>query len=384
MNAKTGLKVVNDKGAILKWFALLGRLLLVVVGLVALVATIAWLSGMFEEKVAPSWTGRGVRKHSDQPTDIVHEIEKPVIEEAIGTLKASSRTVVSSKLLATIAEIRVKAGDQVEQGQELVTLDSKEYEARLDQAKRSLEATTANRKQAEKAFQRATTLQKQNAISRSEFDLAQRDLQVATANESEARQAIQESEAMLSYTSIKAAKSGRIVDRSAEPGDMARPGFPILVLYDATSLRLEAPVMEHLAVKLSVGDPLSVYVDALERDFEASIDEIVPQADAPSRSFLVKASLPKSEELYEGMFGRLRIPAGQRRHLCLATDAVIEVGQLEFVDVVLPDGDIERRLVKIGQLGMPGRQEVLSGVEAGERVVLQSEASGNEAQPDDK
>ncbi len=111
------------------------------VGLVVLVATIAWLSGMFEEKVEPGWTGRGVLQHTDQPTDVVHEIEKSVHRRSVGTLKASSRTVVSSKLLATIAEIRVTAGDQVEQGQELIRLDSKEYEARLDQAKRALEAS---------------------------------------------------------------------------------------------------------------------------------------------------------------------------------------------------------------------------------------------------
>jgi hypothetical protein len=52
-------------------------------------------------------------------------------------------------------------------------------------------------------------------------------------------------------------------------------------------------------------------------------------------------------------------------------DAVVRIGQLEFVDVVLPDGVIERRLIKTGQVGIPGRQEVLSGLEAGERVVLQ-------------
>jgi membrane fusion protein (multidrug efflux system) len=115
---------------------------------------------------------------------------------------------------------------------------------------------------------------------------------------------------------------------------------------------------------------LKVYVDALTREFDATIDEIVPQAEAPSRSFLVKASLPRSEDLYEGMFGRLLIPAGERRHLCLATDAVVRIGQLEFVDVVLPDGELERRLIRTGQVGIPGRQEVLSGVEAGERIVL--------------
>jgi len=259
----------------------------------------------------------------------------------------------------------------------LIQLDDKEYQSRLDQAKRSLDAAVANREQAEKQFLRIEALSKQSVTSQSDFDEASRDVQVTIADESRAKQAVLELETMLSYTTIKAAKKGRIVDRSAEPGDVATPGVPILTLYDATSLRLEAPVMEQLAVKLRIGDKLTVLVDALGREYTATVDEIVPQADAPSRSFLVKASLPKSEDLYEGMFGRLLIPAGERRHLCLNTSAVINVGQLDFVDVVLPDGNIERRLIKIGQLGMPGRQEVLSGVDAGERVLIQHEGAAD-------
>ncbi|WP_404308715.1 efflux RND transporter periplasmic adaptor subunit [Neorhodopirellula lusitana] len=353
-----------------KWMGGVTRVMTVVAGLAVLVVTIGWLSGVFEAKVQPGRTDQNVRRLTDQPTDVVHEIEKSTIEEAIGTLKASSRTVVSSKIMATIEDITVVAGDQVEKGQVLIRLDDQEYQSRLDQAKRALDAAIANRKQAEKQYARIETLNKQNAASRSEFDTASRDVQVTLADEARARQAVSESEVMLSYTTIKAAKSGRIVDRLAEPGDISQPGVPILVLYDATSLRLEAPVMEHLAVKLHPGDELKVFVDAHQREYNATVDEIVPQADAPSRSFLVKASLPKTDDLYEGMFGRLLIPAGERRHLCLNTDALIEVGQLEFVDVVLPDGNIERRLVKIGQLGIPGRQEVLSGVEAGERVLI--------------
>ena len=45
-------------------------------------------------------------------------------------------------------------------------------------------------------------------------------------------------------------KAGRIVDRTAEPGDTAQPGKPILTLYDSQSLRLDTPVLEQLAVKL--------------------------------------------------------------------------------------------------------------------------------------
>ncbi|KAA5541550.1 efflux RND transporter periplasmic adaptor subunit [Roseiconus nitratireducens] len=354
-----------------KRWASLTRLLTVSVGLAALVLTIAWLSGMFETKIQPGWSERGTRKLTTEPTTVVHEIDKDYIEEAIGTLKASSRTVVSAKILATIDQILVAAGDQVQQGQDLVRLESREFQARLDQAKRALQAATANREEAEKRYQRTETLAKQNAVSRTELDSAARDLQVAQAEEARSEQAVTEAEVLLSYTTITASKNGRIVDRLAEPGDVAQPGVPILVLYDPTSLRLEAPVMEQLALTLHPGDSLRVFIDALDQEFPATVDEIVPQADAPSRSFLVKASLPKSEQLYEGMFGRLLIPAGQRRHLCLETDAIVQIGQLEFVDVVLPDGTVERRLIKSGQLGMPGRQEVLSGVEPGERVILQ-------------
>lgn len=372
-------------GASHRFFSILFRVLLYGGGLVALILLIAWLSGMFEEKVASDWEQRGVQQHADEPTAEVHEVTKPYVEEAVGTLKASSRTIVAAKVLATIEKIYVKAGDQVNQGQPLIDLDAKEYQARLSQAKQGLAAATANRVDAEKEFERAETLKKKNVVTKSEYDRAMRELQVAQAEELRAKQQVTEAEILLSYTKIKAVKSGRIVDRLAEPGDIANPGSPLLVLYDATSLRLESPVMERLAVKLKPGDELKVYVDALNKTYEATIDEIVPQADAPSRSFLVKASLPRSEDLYEGMFGRLLIPAGTRKHLCLNMDAIDRIGQLEFVDVVRPDGTLERRYIKTGQVGIPGRQEVLSGLQAGDKVILKTKsAPAGENQHDDQ
>ncbi len=155
-----------------------------------------------------------------------------------------------------------------------------------------------------------------------------------------------------------------------------------MILYDATSLRLEAPVNESLAVQLKLGTEVTVSMDATGQKYQATIDEIVPQADAPSRSFLVKATMPATDGLYEGMFGRLEVPTETRRHLCLQTSAVIRIGQLEFVDVVTSDGTLERRLVRIGQLGMPGRQEVLSGLEAGETVILQSDTQAPPLSPE--
>lgn len=352
------------------------------VGLAGLAMVIAWISGVFVEKIAPGESAPVAQKLGDQATDIVHEIEKNYIEESVGTLKAASRSVISSKILATIQEISVSAGDFVKPGDLLVTLNTRELDSRLEQAGESLTAAQAAAREAELDFERNQRLRESNAISQREYDESNRNLQVASANERRAQQAVKEATVLLSYSKIVAPKAGRIVDRTAEPGDTAQPGAPILTLYDSQSLRLETPVLENLAVKLKVGQQLTVHVDSIDQEFAATIDEIVPQADAASRSFLVKASIPRSENLYEGMYGRLQIPAGSRRHLCLATDAIVRIGQLEFVDVVLDDDTLQRRLIKTGRLGMPGRIEVLSGLEAGETVVLasSSKSGGQESE----
>ena len=349
-----------------------------VVGLTVLIAIIAWLSGAFTENVAPGRTTPPAVALDDRPSDIVHEVTRQYIEEAVGTLKASSRTEVSARVLARINEVKVSAGDLVNAGDTLVVLDSKELQSHVEQAQQTLLSTTASRRQAQTEFDRAAELLQRKVGTQSEYDARKSQLDVATAEESRAIQAVEAAKIVLAYTTIVAPKAGRVVDRLAEPGDTARPGQPLLVIYDAASLRLEAPVLEKLAVKLKIGDQLDVQIDALDRQVAAVIDQIVPQADAPSRSFLVKATLPRADDLYEGMFGRLLIPAGERRHLCLATDAIQEIGQLQFVQVVRKDNTLERRMIRTGRLGMPGSVEVLSGLKVGERVVLIPAVSTNE------
>jgi len=342
----------------------------IVAGLVLLGGIVVWMLGIFGERIEPGRHEVQMPLLAGEPTDVVHEVTQEYIEEVVGTLKAATRTVVSAKVLATIEEITVAAGDEVSAGQTLVRLASDELTARLRQAEGTLDSAIASRTEADAAFQRATQLRERNVITQAEFDQRTAQANRARAEVERAEQAVNEAQVLLSFATIHAPTSGRVVDRLAEPGDTAIPGEPLLIVYDATSLRLEAPVSERLAVALKVGQTLGVHIDALDRDVEATVDEIVPQAEAPSRSFLVKAALPRADDLYEGMFGRLRIPGGTRRHLCLPTGALERVGQLEFVRVVRSDGSLERRLIKTGRLGRPDRIEVLSGLEEGDRVVL--------------
>ncbi len=346
--------------------------IMLVIGVVVMVVVIAWLAGMFYRKIPP-----GEAVAADQPKasadrlwDQVHKVRKVYYEEIVGTLKAASRTEIASRVLAPIEKIYVSAGQTVREGEKLIELDRRALETQLSQANARLVAAEADLKNAEADLRRLEPLVEKQAISRQELDKARTRREVALAQLQHAQQAEAEARVMLSYATITAPKAGMVVDTLAKEGDMARPGVPLLILYDPASLRLEVPVPEHLALQLKKGQTLSVRIDALQKEVESVVDEIVPQAELASRSFLVKVRLPRSEELFEGMSGRLLVPAGQRDHLCLNMDALYRIGQLEFVDVLRDDGVVERRFIKTGRIGMPGRIEVLSGLREGEKVLL--------------
>lgn len=350
---------------------LLLKVLPAVAGLVVLVLLMAYMAGAFNTDVqTPGRVESAGRKlPEDAVVAAVLPVEQPYFEEAIGSLKAADRTEISSRVMAGIKEITVRSGANVQEGDPLIQLDRRDLEAERSQAEANVVAAQAAVNRAESDFRRAEELLKSRTVSREEYDQAVEMLHVTQAKLKAAQDRLAQTEVMLTFTTIAAPKDGIIVERLAEPGDMARPGEPLLVLYAPKTLRLEVPIMENLAMNVKVGDRLRVRIDALEGEqFEGTVDEIVPQADFASRSFLVKLSLPPSDRLFEGMFGRVSIPAGSRRHLCLKEGAVETVGQLEFVDVVREDGSLERRFIKTGRRGMGGRVEVLAGLEAHDQV----------------
>jgi membrane fusion protein (multidrug efflux system) len=268
--------------------AVLKALVPVTLGMAVLVLVIAWLAGAFVKKIPAGETNVRRADLAAIPAygeTKIEPVEKEYFEEAIGTLKAASRTEIAARVLARIERIHVSAGDTVAEGDVLVELDRKDFEAQLSQAEASLEAAQAALAQAKDVFERAERLRQANpgAIAQQDFNQMNSNLLKARAEESRANQGVEEAKVRLSYTTIRAPKAGTIVDRLAEEGDLAQPGVLLLSLYDRTSLRLEVPVMENLAAKIEKGQKLTVQIDALNgRKIEGVVAEKVPQAQAAS------------------------------------------------------------------------------------------------------
>jgi RND family efflux transporter MFP subunit len=177
-----------------------------------------------------------------------------------------------------------------------------------------------------------------------------------------------EAETLLAYTRVTAPFDGVVTAKHADVGDLATPGRRLLAMENPASLRLEVDVPEALVGRVQLGDRLPVQVPAAEKSAQGVVSEISPTAAPGSRTFLVKLDLPDDPAFRVGQFGRAEIAIGESAALFVPASAVLQRGQMEMVFVVA-DGAARLRLVKTGR---PVAQdiELLSGVSAGEQVVV--------------
>lgn len=291
--------------------------------------------------------------------------QRVATEEVVGTVRPKLNSIIEAKVSGKIEKLLVVPGQNVKAGELLVQLDAREVQAQLDQA-------LALRQQAESDSKRATDLIQQKILSQSEYDNTQSKFRVADA-------AATQAETLLGYAKVTAPFDGVITRKFADVGDLAAPGKPLLEMEDARDLRLEADVPEAVINHLALGDKLVVRVSGVSNELEGAVSEIAPAADPNSRTFLVKLDLPPTSGLRAGQFGRAAMPVGETSALRVPASSVLQRGQMELVFVVV-NGHAHLRIVKTGKR-IADEVELVSGVDAGEQIVVDGAASLADGQP---
>jgi RND family efflux transporter MFP subunit len=317
--------------------------------------------------------------------------------EAVGTIRPRTETTVEAQITARIEEVLVRPGQMVSRGTLLVTLDGREARSRLERAKEGLVAASARREQAvqalaaaraalnkaEASYRRTKSYLQAGAATAQDMEGAESAFLQAQAGVRQAEDAVKEADAgirkaeklleeaqiAVGYTRILAHEEGQIAKRLAEPGDLAVPGRPLLVIQTRASLRLEALVREGHVQRVMPGAAVKGSIESINLVFDTTIEELVPSGDSATRTFLVKAPVPQDRRIFPGMFGRLLIPLDEKRVVTVPLKAVKRVGQLETLLVM--DGKTWRRvLVKTGRI-LDGRVEILTGLTGGELIAIE-------------
>lgn len=318
-----------------------------------------------------------------------------------GVVTARLSAAISSRLLAPVLEVRVRAGDRVRSGAPLIVLDGREMAANRDRATASITAAeesaaaadadvaaaqaqltlagATHRRIAGLAEKRSATAQELDQASASlaaaeaQVRSANARLAAARANQGVARAAGAAADTAVSYTQLVAPFDGVVTQRSVDPGSMATPGTPLLLIEDQRSFRLEVSLDESRARFVRAGQAVEMCLDDAASETSAScwstahVAEIA-RIDPTSHMFVAKIDVPASAPLRSGGFGRARFHGASRRALSIPADAVVRRGQLTFVFVADAGQTARLRAVSLGPT-LDGRTEVTAGIDDGALVV---------------
>jgi RND family efflux transporter MFP subunit len=324
---------------------------------------------------------------------------------ASGYVTARRRATVSSKITGKVVEVHVEEGMAVRAGQVLARLDDTTAqanlalaEAQLDAARRQVTESEVRLAEAERTLERRTQLLKESVIGKAEVDAAQAEVdsykaRIAVAKDQVvvADRAVALRRTELDDTIVRAPFGGVAISKDAQPGEMVSPisaggGFTrtgICTIVDMSSLEIEVDVNESYINRVRPGQAVTATLDAYpDWPIPAKVITTIPAADRQRATVLVRIGFDQLDpRILPDMgvkvaflkAGETAAPSPQPRPTLLVPRAAARAGSGGDVVFVVRDDRVERRAVKLGSAD-GDLVEVVAGLEAGERVVVEGPA----------
>jgi multidrug efflux system membrane fusion protein len=295
-----------------------------------------------------------------------------------GVVQAVRRTAIASQVTGAVVSLDVRAGDAVKAGQVLLRLDARAAEQVATAGAAQLQAARAAQDAAAKDFERQKQLFQMNYISQAALDRAEAQSKATQAQASAQLAAAGAARTQSAFYVLKAPYEGVVSDVAVVLGDMVVPGRPLLTVYDPRSLRVSVAVPQSAAARWAPGQATQVEVPGITAGRITPVKaQVLPTVDPATHTLELWLDMPGGlSGVTPGMFARAWLPvAGSTdARLFVPSRAVVRHAELSGVYVIGLDGHALLRQVRLG--GPRGDTvEVLAGVSAGERVVLDPQAA---------
>jgi RND family efflux transporter MFP subunit len=306
------------------------------------------------------------------PTRVVTVPLETVLEtpryDAPATVVARDAPSVAAEVSATVVEVPVIIGDQVEPGDLLVRLDCARFEVQRDIARAALARAAAQRRFARRQLQRTQDLRRKNSISEELLDQRETELAASETDVDSAEAALRQSEIDTRSCEVRAPLAGVVVERHVSVGDYTTPGSPVADLVAVAGLEV--------SVRLRA-DQIATFTTAPSWSFVANgqvwplrLRTVVPVLDALSRTrearltFEDRAAIPGTPGRINWSGDTPLIPAGYIVRRKDALGVFVLAGQ-EARFIPLPDAQEGRpaptTLPATTRLISEGRQRLNDG-----------------------
>ncbi len=318
-----------------------------------------------------------VPPHDQAPVRVrVHEIVSehvPTRHVYSGTIEGIRRVNLSTKIMGPIIDMTVTEGSRVSQGQLLVRIKSDDISAKRAQVKANLIEAQAALSNVETNYRRIKSLYENKTATQKEMDDVETGYRMAQARVKAVEEMEKEVADVAGFGDLVSPINGSVVKKMLEPGDMAVPGMPILIIEDISRVRAAIQVPESEIFLFHKGRRVTVKIDALDDvKWTGTVDEVNAGANPMSRQFDVKILLDKQQsQIQPGLFAEVIVEDESTQGVLVDESMIHRRGQLDGIYVVSPANEALLRWVKTGQR-VDRRIEVLSGLAPGEQVIVES------------
>jgi HlyD family secretion protein len=269
-----------------------------------------------------------------------------------------------------VARVFVDAGDWVEQGQTLVSIERSVQVQQALALDAQIEVARADLQLAEDELRRALQLVDRGFISKADVDRKMAARNAARARVNVARAQSGEAQARTAKLDIRAPVSGYVLERKVEPGQTVSAGSGILFrIAKGGEMELQALLGENDLASVSEGVSATVTPVGSTAAFVGKIWQIAPTIDGQSRQGIARVALPFNRALRPGGFASVVITSGATTAPILPESAIQNDKNGSYVYIIDGDSKVARREVQVGDV-TAGGLPVLAGLDGTEKIVL--------------
>jgi RND family efflux transporter MFP subunit len=311
------------------------------------------------------------------PVEVVTAGRKllPVRVESLGTVTPIASVAIKSRLESVIKQVHFRDGAEVEQGDLLFTLDSRQVEAEIRKVEAVIAGALAQLQQAERDVARYSELIAKNATPVVTFNNAQTQVNLLRATADSNKAVLDGLKVQLEYAKIRAPISGRMSAALASVGSFVRPGDsdPLASIVHMASIYVAFTVPQHnlaelrraLAAKTAA---INVIVPGASKPVSGEVTMVDHTVDAATGMATVRATMANANNvLWPGMLVSVQLTLRNEDAVAVPSVAV-NVSQTGTFVFVVRDGRAQMRPVKVARTA--GDDSVIAeGLQAGETVV---------------
>ena len=390
---------VEDAGELLKRGAVVRRtkivvaVVLVLLGLGAARTVVSRMQNNKELEAGVVERGRNYVK-----TTVAKTSEAGQTIALPGTLQGYTQSPIYARAGGYVKRWTKDIGARVTRGELLAEIETPETDLQLSQAIAVQQQTQFSLDLAKSTAARWDALRKKDVVSQQELEEKRSASDQAASNLAAAVANVQRLTQLQGFKKLLAPTDGVITRRNVDTGDLIDAGASgglaraLFVVTQTDPLRLYINVPQSYAQLIKVGQTVVVTQAELRgQKFEGKVARTGASIDTQSRTLQVEVSLPNKEGiLLPGAFVQVSLPLALSRSLAVPNNALIIRGEGTMVAVVDEKNRVNIQPVQLGR-NYGVRVEVMSGLEGGERLVLNppdSLAAGDEvtfvAAEDDK